>query len=194
MGGNNLSEETMIEMFEKEPVQIWVNSFGGSRSNYIRDTLKDKYQTLNEAIDKSGCHYIRPLNVSVDKGIFCYTTDVGIALTSQIRRRLQFNFQKLAEGDQHVSFSFELWLDNIDKQIDNWTTNPHFPTLILNTDVINDHRESFNSMFGVNLGKFHERKTKDLDNQLKPHVERIEQLNQKLRDLPDFELRPPQTH
>lgn len=191
MGKNNLSEQTMVEMFSQEPVDIWVNSFGGSRSNYIRDALKDTYKTLNKVIDQTGCHYIRPLDVNVDKGIFCYTEDVGIALSSQLTRKLRFNFQKLVEGEHNVPFSFESWLDNIDKQIDHWTTDLRFPTLVLNTDKIEDHRQAFEATFGVKLGAFRERKTKSLHKDLEPHVERIQQINEKLVSLPDFELRHP---
>ena len=186
MGVHNLSENTIIELFRREPIDVWVNSFGGSRHNYIVDCIKHKYTTYNQVYEAKACHYIRPLKVKVGSGIFCYTEDVGIAISSQIKRGMYHNFQKLVEGEYEVPFSIDTWLDSIDRQIDNWTTNPHFPTIIINTDVIGDYKSIFEEMYGVEMLPFKVRGTSEYIDEVKPYQEKIEKINSKLKSLPDY--------
>tara|TARA_B100000963_G_scaffold254639_1_gene223231 strand:+ start:2203 stop:2781 length:579 start_codon:yes stop_codon:yes gene_type:complete len=188
VGKYNLSEEIIVNLFEKEPIDIWVNSFGGCRSNYIRDCIKDKYTTYNQAYEIKACHYIRPLDVQVSSGIFCYTEDVGIAISSQLRRKMYWNFQKLMEGNNEVPFNVGTWLDNIDKQIDNWTKPSHFPILIINTDVIVDYKDKFKEIYDVEMLPFKTRRTSEYINEITPYSEKIEKINNKLINLPDFLL------
>ena len=193
MGNHNFSENTIIELFRREPIDVWINSFGGCRSNYIRDCIKDKYTTYNTAYEMKACHYIRPLDVVVGSGIFCYTEDVGIAISSQIKRGMYHNFQKLIEGENEVTFNVGVWLDNIDKQIDNWTTNPHFPTVIINTDVVGDYKSQFEEIYEVEMLPFKKRSTSDYIDEVKPYMEQIERVNNKLKNLPDFAVHKPNT-
>ena len=186
MGVHNFSEDIIIELFKKQPIDIWVNSFGGSRHNYIVDCIKDKYSTYNSVYEMKACHYIRPLKVEVGSGIFCYTEDVGIAISSQIKRGMYHNFQKLMEGETEVPFNVGVWLDNIDKQIDNWTTNPHFPTIIINTDVVGDYKSQFEEMYGVEMLPFKDRGTSEYIDEVKPYQEKIEKINNKLKSLPNY--------
>lgn len=186
MGYHNISESTIVEFFKQEPIDVWVNSFGGSRHNYIVDCIKDKYRTYNQIYEMKACHYIRPLDVVVGSGIFCYTEDVGIAISSQIKRGMYHNFQKLMEGETEVPFNVGVWLDNIDKQIDNWVSNPHFPTVIINTDVIGDYKLQFEEMYGVEMLPFKVRGTSEYIDEVKPYQEKIEKINKKLKSLPDY--------
>jgi hypothetical protein len=191
MGVHNLSENTIIELFRREPIDIWINSFGGCRSNYIRDCIKDSYTTYNTAYEMKACHYVRPLDVSVGSGIFCYTEDVGIAISSQIKRGMYHNFQKLMEGDNEVPFSIDTWLDSIDRQIDNWTNNPYFPTIIINTDVVGDYKSQFEEVYEVEMLPFKPRTTSEYIDEVKPYTEKINKLNEKLKKLPDFAVHKP---
>jgi len=193
MGVHNLSENTIIELFRREPIDIWINSFGGCRSNYIRDCIKDSYTTYNTAYEMKACHYVRPLDVSVGSGIFCYTEDVGIAISSQIKRGMYHNFQKLMEGENEVPFNIGVWLDNIDKQIDNWVNNPHFPTVIINTDIVGDYKSQFEEIYEVEMLPFKKRSTSDYIDEVKPYMEQIERVNNKLKKLPDFAVHKPNT-
>jgi hypothetical protein len=186
MGQHNFSEEIIVELFKREPIDIWVNSFGGSRHNYIVDCIKDKYSTYNSVYEMKACHYIRPLGVVVGSGIFCYTENVGIAISSQIKRGMYHNFQKLMEGENEVPFDIGVWLDSIDKQIDNWTTNPHFPTVIINTDVIEDNKHLFEEMYGVTMLPFKDRGTSEYIDEVKPYMDKINKINNKLKSLPNY--------
>ena len=186
MGVHNLSENTIIELFRREPIDIWINSFGGCRSNYIRDCIKDSYTTYNTAYEMKACHYVRPLDVSVGSGIFCYTEDVGIAISSQIKRGMHHNFQKLMEGDIEIPFNIDTWLDNIDKQIDNWTTNPYFPTIIINTDVVGDYKSQFEEVYEVEMLPFKPRTTSEYIDEVKPYIMQINKINKKLKALPNY--------
>ncbi len=188
MGQHNFSEEVIIELFKREPIDIWINSFGGCRSNFIRDCIKVQYTTYNFPYEMKACHYIKPLDVQVGSGIFCYTEDVGIALSSQIKRNMHHNFQKLMEGDNEVSFSIDIWLDNIDKQIDNWTKPSYFPIVIINTDVISDYKEKFEEIYGVKMLSFKTRNTLDYIDEVKPYLKKIEKINNKLKNLPNFSV------
>jgi len=193
MGQHNFSEEIIVELFKREPIDIWVNSFGGSRHNYIVDCIKDKYSTYNSVYEMKACHYIRPLGVVVGSGIFCYTENVGIAISSQIKRGMYHNFQKLMEGDNEVPFNIGVWLDNIDNQIDNWINNPYFLTTIINTDVVGDYQSEFEEMYGVEMLPFKKRSTSDYIDEVKPYMEQIERINNKLKNLPDFAVHQPNT-
>jgi len=188
MGQHNFSEEVIVELFKREPIDVWINSFGGCRSNYIRDCIKDKYTTYNFAYEMKACHYIRPLDVQVGSGIFCYTEDVGIAISSQIKRGMYQNFQKLMEGDNEVPFSVDIWLDNIDKQIDNWTKPTNFPVVIINTDVVGDYKDKFEEIYEVEMLPFKKRSTSEYIDEVKPYSEKIEKINNKLKNLPNFSV------
>ena len=192
-GPHNFSEDVITTLFKKEPIDVWINSFGGCRSNYIRDCIKDKYTTYNTAYEMKACHYIRPLDVMVGSGIFCYTEDVGIAISSQIKRGMYHNFQKLMEGENEVPFNIGVWLDNIDKQIDNWVNNPYFPTIIINTDVVGDYKSQFEEIYEVEMLPFKKRSTSDYIDEVKPYMEQIERVNKKLKNLPDFAVHKPNT-
>lgn len=184
----NLSDEQLIELFDREPIDIWINSFGGCRSNYIRDSLKNKYRTYNKAYEYKACHYIKPLNVSVGSGIFCYVDDVSIALTSQLNRNMKHNYQKLMEGVEPITYSIGNWLLGINKQIDNWVNNSYFPTIIINTDKINNYKDKFEEVFGVELLPYKRRKTKKIHHSLIGYEKDIENINDKLSKLDDFKL------
>jgi hypothetical protein len=132
------------------------------------------------------CHYIRPLKVEVGSGIFCYTEDVGIAISSQIKRGMYHNFQKLMEGEVEVPFNVGVWLDNIDKQIDNWVNNPHFPTVIINTDVVGDYKDKFEEIYEVEMLPFKTRSTSEYIDEVIPYMEQIEKINNKLKKLINF--------
>ena len=47
-------------------------------------------------------------------------------------------YEKMLESkhNDRLDYDMDKYLDLIDQQIDNWTTNPHFPVLILNTDTM----------------------------------------------------------
>lgn len=182
----NISDEKLIQMFEAEPIDVWINSFGGCRSNYIRDSIKDEYRTYNQAYELKACHYIKPLDVPVGSGIFCYVEDVGIALSSQLERGMEHNYQKLMEGDTFVKFRLQKWLGGIDKQIDNWVTNPYFPTVIINTDKVMEYKNEFKEIYGVELLPYKERDTKEYHPSLKSYTDIIETINEKLSDIADF--------
>jgi hypothetical protein len=186
MGQHNFSEDLMVELFKREPIDIWINSFGGCRSNFVRDCIKDKYTTYNSSYEMKACHYIRPLDVKVGSGIFCYTEDVGIALSSQIQRDMFHNFQKLMEGPSKIPFSIGTWLYNIDKQIDNWTSSSYFPIVIINTDKLEQNSSLFEDVYGVKMLEFKQRSTSQYVKELKPHTKLIEKINNKLKTLPDF--------
>lgn len=182
----NISDDKLVQMFNSEPIDIWINSFGGCRSNYIRDSLKDEYRTYNQAYEIKACHYIKPLDVKVGSGIFCYVEDVGIALSSQLRRGMEHNFQKLMEGTEESTFSIERWLSGIDEQIDNWVTNPYFPTVIINTDTVDNYRKEFKEIYGVDLLPYQKRNTTTWIDELEEYEKDINKINKKLSEIADF--------
>ncbi len=186
MGQHNFSEKVIAELFRREPIDIWINSFGGCRSNFVRDCIKNKYTTYNSSYEMKACHYIRPLDVKVGSGIFCYTEDVGIALSSQIKRDMYHNFQKLMEGSKEVPFSIETWLNNISIQIDNWTAPSYFPIVIINTDKLEENLDLFEEVYGVKFGEFKQRSTVEYDSSLTPYLSLVKEINQKLKNLPNF--------
>ena len=177
-------ENELVEMYRKEPIDIWVNSFGGTRSNFIVNLLEHKYIVRNEAHRAKGCHYIRPLEVEVNLGAFCFVDDFGLALSSQINRGFTFNYNKLR--DDISEFSIERWIEKVSEQIDNWTKESYFPIVLINTDRVSDNAAKFEETFGVPFSGFEARKTKKMHPILEPFYEQISEVNEKLIELPDF--------
>ncbi len=177
-------ENELVELYHKEPIDIWVNSFGGARSNFIVNLLEHKYVVRNEAHRVKGCHYIRPLEVGVNMGAFCFVDDFGLALSSQINRGFTFNYNKLR--DDASEFSVEGWIEKVSKQIDNWTKESFFPIVLINTDRVSDNASEFEETFGVPFSGFEARKTREMHPILGPFYEQISEVNEKLAGLPDF--------
>ena len=177
-------ESELVEMFLKEPIDIWVNSFGGARSNFIVNLLEHKYTVRNEAHRVKGCHYIKPLDVGVQMGAFCFVDDFGLALSSQINRGFTFNYNKLR--DDTSEFSVERWIEKVSKQIDNWTAGSFFPVILINTDRITENADEFEKTFEVPFSGFQVRKTREMHPSLEPFHEHISEVNDKLAELPDF--------
>ena len=195
------SEAEMVEIFEEEPCNVWLNSFGGCRSNWLAKGLRAKphYNPQVPFYDGKGCHYIRPLDVSVDLGIFCYVEDVGMAISSMDGKleTMWHVYEKLLPAEEYLDLKYDIghWLDLIDKQIDNWTSNPYFPTLIINADSLADEEkyQTFKTLFdlGEEFLPFMRRSTTEWMPSLQPYRRKILKINRKLRSLPDFELRTP---
>jgi len=183
----NLVDAQLQGNLRKEKLDYWVNSFGGARSNFITNALRTKYKVKSPSYDHRGCHYIRPLDVGVKMGIFCYVEDIGIALSSQINRKYTFNFNKLKD-DPNASYSITKWLDLIEQQINNWTSSSFFPILIINTDSILDHKSNFEKLFNVELGNYRQRSTVSYHPSLEENQNKIDEINDKLRVLPNFEI------
>jgi len=177
-------EAEVLKMFIEDPVDLWVNSFGGSRSNFIVNLLEQGYRVRNEAHRAKGCHYIRPLDIGIKMGVFCFVDDLGVALTSQLNRGFSFNFDKLC--DFKTDFSIDKWIENISIQIDNWTTCGYFPVVMINTDRISENSEKFKQTFGIEIDGFGERKTVDRHALLEPFEGKIDEVNRKIARLPDF--------
>lgn len=189
----NLTEKQMKFLFFKEPLDIWINSFGGVRSNYIRNLLKREYKTYNAAYEYKACHYQKPFNVVLNKmAIFVYVEDLGTALTSQTENRDMFhNFQKIKHHNDTSDFSFDRWIDLIDVQIHNWTKIPkqvNFPILLLNSDKLIENKNNFESLFGVSIQNYLPRRSVNYSEQIKKHAYKIRSVNNKLKNLPDFKI------
>ena len=181
-----IEESELVELFLKEPIDIWVNSFGGARSNFIVNLLEHKYTVRNEAHRVKGCHYIRPLVVGVEMGAFCFVDDFGLALSSQINRGFTFNYNKLR--DDLSEFSVERWIEKVSEQIDNWTTGGFFPVVVINTDHIAENASEFEKTFEVPFSGFQARKTREMHPSLEPFSQQVHEVNEKLAGLPDFAI------
>lgn len=171
-------------------MEIWINSFGGCRSNYLCKCLETKYKVFDEFWWQRGCHSIEPTNhKSVKLGVFCYVSDIGIALTSQLKQGWNpTNYYKCI-GNTKDEFNIENWLTVIDKQIDNWTKpNPWFDVLLINTDHFDP--DFCKTVFQLNdeLPLFQKRSTTEYNEMLIPHIKMIEMINEKLYRLQNLKI------
>ena len=180
-----LPENNLIDLYNCEPIDIWINSFGGCRSNYIRSILKDTFTTYNKGYEYKGCHYIKPLDVKVGSGLFCFVDDVGVALTSQLNRgnKLQ-NYDKLMPSTNTKPLTIGNWLDGIEQQIQNWTKPHSFPIVILNTDHLKEVQDEFESNYGVKLENYSKRSTEEYHPLVIEEIEKVEKINKVLKNLP----------
>ena len=184
----HFNDNQIIDKFNIQPVDYWLNSYGGCRTNYIENSLSEKYKIKNQIYLDKGCHYIKPLKVNVKAGIFCFIDDVGIALTSQIQRGFYHNYLKARQVIDKEDVTIENWLELIDKQIDYWTTNLPIDVYIINTDHIHETKEQFFNIFGVELKDFKQRETCEYHPTLKNHINMILKINNKQQQLPKFQL------
>jgi hypothetical protein len=109
-----ITENNIITGFNKIPLDYWINSFGGCRSIFIRNLLKQKYKIENTVWMDKACHYIRPLKVDTKAGIFCFVDDVRVALQSQINRKFK-NYYKLRPANNKKPYTLRNWDIKIEK-------------------------------------------------------------------------------
>lgn len=182
-------EEIIIQGFKKDPIDIWINSPGGCRSNYVADVFeKSKFKVRNNAWHKYGCHWIDPLKSEINiPKLFCYVSDIGLSVTSQL------NAGTIDTRNEHFidffnePWSLHRWLINIEQQIDKWSQDKS--VFFLNTDFIHDKsvRNRINKAFSTELD-FSEYSTKRKSLTYHPsliqHKDLIQKINMKLSKLP----------
>jgi len=190
------NETKMSILLDRDGLQLWVNSFGGSMTKFTLSWISANQKRVDSGnYYKKGCHYIKPIPIkSVKMGLYCYSEDLGIALTSQITKGYHImNYNRIKNCNDRESFSIEHWIDLIEEQIVNWTSgNPPFPILILNTDKIWEYEEIVRKQLKLEnkkpLDPKRERSTKQLHPDLLPFTERLNLINDKLKKLPDIAL------
>ena len=166
---------------------MWLASCGGSRSVYIYNLLKRKYNMMNRGKDP-GVHYMQPLPVKNVTGVFAYVNDIAIAMSCQIRRRIhKMNFEKQYAFDYKIKYTVPNWLDVIDQQISNWTTSPCIDVVIINADELDANKKLFKKEFGIDVTNFSKsRTTKEVHKDLHDYKDKIAAINKKLNSLPNF--------
>lgn len=178
-----MTEREMVIANMYDPLDIWINSFGGCRSNYIKSLLESKYKVYNGFYDYKGCHYYKPVEgIRPEVAIFCYVENINLAITSQINRNMQHNFLK--ELPEKLEFSLGNWQNIIHKHVINWcTVKTSYPILYINTDKLEENKDYFDDMFEVSIENYNpNRTTKKPHLDLKPMVE----AELYLKRLPDF--------
>jgi hypothetical protein len=177
-------------------MDYWINSFGGARSNYIHKTLASKYDVDHEKIAWNACHTLNPnlvLNFPSQHpkaGIFVYCNDIGIAMSSQIKRGLDtLNYTKcLGITHRVVSTDYLQWLSGINLQLKFWTKTTLFPIYLINSDYLDEpkYRKKFEKEFGVKLPEYKSRKTAAWSDKIDIFDVEIRQINQMIGRLPKF--------
>lgn len=183
-----IPEENLKKSFRLDPLDIWINSFGGCRSNYIKNLLSPYYKTYNAFYEYKGCHYYKPIKgINPKLAIFCYTEDVEIALTSQINRKMKHNFYKEIPPHLYQSgfkYSIDNWAYIINRHIINWSTvDVDYTILLLNTDKIRENSEKFHDLTGVYVKGY---KSKRSTKKINKDIPDMDITRKKLATLPDF--------
>ena len=65
--------------------------------------------------------------------------------------------------------------------------------MIINTDIVGDYQTQFEEIYEVEMLPFKKRSTSDYIDEVKPYMEQIERVNNKLKKLPDFAVHKPNT-
>jgi len=181
-------EDIIVEGLLTDKLDVWLNSPGGTRSNYIADVLeKSNLRVRNESWYKYGCHWTSPLFEREFKTtrLFCYTSDIGLALTSQLNAN---TIDKLNFADfYNEPWDLYRWIQNIKKQVINWSDPGVF---FLNTDYLNDKdiQSEFKTLTGdsLDISDFRlDRKSKKLHPALIQYMDEINEINELLAKLPN---------
>jgi hypothetical protein len=196
------NEKKMSAFLDSDGIQIWVNSFGGSMTKYILSWISANGKRVDSAnYYKKGCHYLRPVPTPFIKmGLYCYTTDLGIAMTSQMNKGYyKLNYSRIKSCDDKRTFSIENWINVVEQQINEWTTGkPPFPILILNTDKIWDYETTVRKFLKLSnhtqLEPKRERSTRMVHPDLEPFKARLDEINSRLRQLPEIAILYPDGH
>lgn len=188
-----LSEQEMIEKLDGK-MNVWVNSFGGTLTKMFIKYLEDHGVKVHcPEFYNRGCHFTKPVNVpSINLGIYLYSKDIGISMTSQIHNGVhQMNYYRMKDFDNEERFSVENWINEMKKQTENWTkSNSYFPVLVINAECIWENIDQISEITGIDMSNFPEKKERKTSENhyklIKLHQENIDKVNKYLETLPNF--------
>jgi len=190
-----MKSEDIINYINNNGITHWVNSVGGSRSVWFRQEIE---KNPNIVTHKQGDFYPQtPMNLAAHHaplpvsatGVFCFRSDIRIALTSQIRRNYhEGNFFKLCHSDP-PKFSYEAWLDAVYHHIINWYDNSPIDVWFINTDEIPENASLLKNQFGVSFDTYQPNLTKPrIAKELLPYKKQVNKINELLATLPSCDL------
>jgi FkbM family methyltransferase len=182
---NEDSKDEIIKGFNKEPLDVWINSIGGVRTNYITNCFESSgLKVKNPIWHKVACHYIKPIKTSAKKNVFCFADDIGISLTSQLNTgTINIKNFKNFYGKE---WSISNWLDILEQQIHDWSTEKEIPIYLINTDYLLANKNIIMDEFGVEIKNHKSRKTKKYHKDILPYKEKIKKINKYIQSLPTF--------
>ena len=141
------TDKELAEIINRQKMELWICSYGGSGTNWLKKNLKKKYRINTKIWDDKLCHYIRPIDkLSINYAIYIYA-DPLFAVISQIRRNLsKRNFYKMIPKENaNLKYSVRKFFEKITEQMRNWlNAEVNYPILFIKYEKIN---ENINNIF-----------------------------------------------
>lgn len=150
---HKFNSRTFFIDMESQKTEVWVCSGGGCKTNTFCDMLnKVGIKTHSYGWIDKGCHAFEPVRSSLNQdlqtircAIYLYSSDVDFSVTSMhTRDQLPMNYFKMRAWNDTKPYTFIHFLETLEKQIDNWSTNPvthyhlNYPVILLNTDFLKE--------------------------------------------------------
>ena len=196
------SETELKKQINNQSIQLWINSYGGSGSNWLEQNLKSNYKISTYIWRLKLCHYIRPINnIPITMAVYIYANPV-YAIVSELRRKyLRMNFYKMMPIEyKELRYSIRTMLEKMSEQMNNWkNANVNYPVILIKYEKINDYIVDLEKFFDTKFEiEFRQRKTDEEKinwYSKKFNFKRIQSTLQKTireyENMPDFQIIQP---
>jgi hypothetical protein len=151
------TEEEIKKNIEKQKITLWVNSYGGSGTNWLRKNLMQKYNISTPIWRKKMCHYIKPIgNLDIKYAFYIYG-DPLYASISELRRGnknmsfFEMNFYKMMPiEDKNLIYSYPLMMEKMIEQMNNWkNANVNYPVVLIKYEKIGEHISEIENLLSL---------------------------------------------
>lgn len=193
------SENELKNKLVKQNLNLWINSYGGSGSNWLEKNLRLKYKTSTQIWRIKLCHYIQPINdIPLKFGIYIYADPI-YALLSELRRNyLRMNFFKMMPMKyKGIKYSIKQMVDKIEEQMDCWkNAKVNYPIILIKYEKIEENIDKIQKTLDTEFKyEFKKRKTDEemiefyeKKYNLKKIKDTIQSAQNKYNEMPDFEI------
>lgn len=150
-------EEEIIKKVKNQKMTLWINSYGGSGTNWLEKNLKEKYIISTDIWKEKLCHYIRPINgLSIQYTIYIYG-DPLYASISELKRHaknmsfLRMNFYKMMPiENKNLVYSYPLMMEKMIEQMNNWkNAKVNYPIILIKYEKIGEHITEIENLLGL---------------------------------------------
>jgi hypothetical protein len=198
------SENELKNKLVMQNLNLWINSYGGSGTNWLQKNLSQKYNVSTPIWSIKLCHYIQPINeIPIQFGIYIYA-DPLYALVSELRRDLlHMNFFRMMPMKyKGIKYSIRQMVEKMEEQMDCWrNAKVNYPIILIKYEKIEENldkiQKTLDTEFKYELKKRKTDKKMIEFYQNKYNLEKIEDTIQSARnkynEMPDFEIIYPST-
>ena len=167
------SEENYRKQVYNSRMSIWICSYGGSGTNWLRRSVDMNMLRSNRIWVEKLCHYIRPIdNLPIKYAIYIYADPI-LAIVSQLKRGsshghilLQRNYTRMIPPENsNIPYSMKEHVKNMKQQMINWkNAKVNYPIILVKYEKLDKNLDLlFKTLEIRKTTRFNPRKTKESD-------------------------------